>query len=216
MTGLSYLETSQQGYAFGRKRLAQGISPATAYLAFGLCRYRIITEKPTMTEADLLSQLVPVGDLLWSLMQYWTSLSIGILIGSYFVAKRLSIVSLTLILISYILFSFTVGELLRLQVLEIKGIAKDPNNLAENGVVLSNTTRTFLEHGPAVTENITGPIIRGLMFGIMFLVTLFYPIYCKRILQSDQSRGSLVTGPKRLNPVLGSASLPIHFRSILV
>jgi len=137
-----------------------------------------------MTEADLLSQLAPVGDFLWSLMQYWTSVSIGILIGSYFVAKRLSIGFLTLILFAYILFSFTVAELMQLQVLEIKAIAMDLNSLAENGVVLSHTSRAFLEHGPVVNENMTGLAVRLLMFGTMFLVTIFYPIYCKRSSES--------------------------------
>jgi len=39
-----------------------------------------------MTEADLLSQLSSFGNFLWSLMQYWTSISVGILIASHFVS----------------------------------------------------------------------------------------------------------------------------------
>jgi hypothetical protein len=133
-----------------------------------------------MTEADLLAQLNSVGGFLWTLLQYWTSVSIGILIGSHFVAKRLSVVFLALFLCVYILFTLQALELMRMQVFEIRGIAMDLNDLADNEVVLSHTARTFLERSPVVNENITGPIIRGLMFGIMFLVTLFYPIYCKR------------------------------------
>jgi hypothetical protein len=113
-------------------------------------------------------------------MQYWTSISFGILIGSHFVAKKLSVFFLALFLFVYALFTLQIVELMRLQIFEIQGIAKDLNNLAENGVVLSNTARAFLEHGPAVTENITGPIIRLLMFGTMFFITIFYPIHCRR------------------------------------
>jgi hypothetical protein len=134
-----------------------------------------------MTEADLLAQLNSVGGFLWTLLQYWTSVSIGILIGSHFVAKRLSVVFLALFLFVYILFTLQALELMRMQVFQIRSIAMDLNDLADNEVVLSHTARTFLERSPVVNENITGPIIRGLMFGIMFLVTLFYPIYCKRI-----------------------------------
>jgi hypothetical protein len=133
-----------------------------------------------MTEADLLAQLTSVGGFLWTLLQYWTSVSIGILIGSHFVAKRLSVVFLALFLFVYILFTLQALELMRMQVFQIRSIAMDLNDLADNEVVLSHTARTFLERSPVVNENITGPIIRGLMFGIMFLVTLFYPIYCKR------------------------------------
>jgi hypothetical protein len=133
-----------------------------------------------MTEADLLAQLNSVGGFLWTLLQYWTSVSIGILIGSHFVAKRLSVVFLALFLFVYILFTLQALELMRMQVFQIRSIAMDLNDLADNEVVLSHTARTFLERSPVVNENITGPIIRGLMFGIMFLVTLFYPIYCKR------------------------------------
>jgi hypothetical protein len=133
-----------------------------------------------MTEADLLAQLNSVGGFLWTLLQYWTSVSIGILIGSHFVAKRLSVVFLALFLFVYILFTLQALELMRMQVFQIRSIAMDLNDLADNEVVLSHTARTFLERSPVVTENITGPIFRGLMFGIMFLVTLFYPIYCKR------------------------------------
>jgi hypothetical protein len=133
-----------------------------------------------MTEADLLAQLNSFGGFLWTLLQYWTSVSIGILIGSHFVAKRLSVVFLALFLFVYILFTLQALELMRMQVFQIRSIAMDLNDLADNEVVLSHTARTFLERSPVVNENITGPIIRGLMFGIMFLVTLFYPIYCKR------------------------------------
>ena len=41
-----------------------------------------------MSEADLLAQLTSFGNLLWGLMQYWTSVSIGILIGSHFCGKE--------------------------------------------------------------------------------------------------------------------------------
>jgi hypothetical protein len=60
----------------------------------------------------------------------------------------------------------------------------DLNILADNGVVLSNVARAFLDNGPAVNENITGQIIRLLMVGTMFLVTISYPVYCKRSSQN--------------------------------
>ena len=133
-----------------------------------------------MTEADLLSQLTSVGSFLWSLMQYWTSVSIGFLIGSHFVANRLNAIVLTLFILIYIFFTVQITILIRLQVQEIAAIGMDLNNMADNGIVLSNAARVFLEQSPVVNQTLAGQITRLLMFGTMFLLTIFYPLYCRR------------------------------------
>jgi uncharacterized membrane protein YhiD involved in acid resistance len=133
-----------------------------------------------MTEADLLSQLTSVGSFLWSLMQYWTSVSIGFLIGSHFVANRLNAIVLTLFILIYIFFTVQITILIRLQVQEIAAIGMDLNNMADNGIVLSNAARVFLEQSPVVNQTLAGQITRLLMFGSMFLLTIFYPLYCRR------------------------------------
>ena len=133
-----------------------------------------------MTEADLLSQLTSVGSFLWSLMQYWTSVSIGFLIGSHFVASRLNAIVLTLFVLIYIFFTVQITILIRLQVQEIVAIGMDLSNMADNGIVLSNAARVFLEQSPVVNQTLAGQITRLLMFGSMFLLTIFYPLYCRR------------------------------------
>ena len=133
-----------------------------------------------MTEADLLSQLTTVGSFIWSLMQYWTSVSIGFLIGSHFVANRLNAIVLTLFILIYIFFTVQITILIRLQVQEIAAIGMDLNNMADNGIVLSNAARVFLEQSPVVNQTLAGQITRLLMFGSMFLLTIFYPLYCRR------------------------------------
>ena len=133
-----------------------------------------------MTEADLLSQITAVGSLLWSLMQYWTSVSIGILIGSHFVANRLNLILLSLFVLIYIFFSIQIVILMRLQVQEIVAIGMDLKNIADNDFALSNAAKTFLEKSPVVNETLAGPVSRALMFGTMFLLTIIYPFYCRR------------------------------------
>jgi hypothetical protein len=133
-----------------------------------------------MTEADLLSQVAAVGSSLWSVMQYWTSVSIGILIGSYFVANRLNVIFLTLFILIYILFSVQTAVVMRLQTHEMQAIAMDLINIADSGIVLSNTARTFLEGSPVVNKTLAGQISRLLVFFTMFLVTIIYPFYCRR------------------------------------
>ena len=133
-----------------------------------------------MTEADLLSQLTSVGSFLWSLMQYWTSVSIGFLIGSHFVANRLNAIVLTLFILIYILFTVQITILIRLQIQEIAAIGMDLNNMADSGIVLSNTARVILEQSPVINQTLAGRIARLLMGGSMFLLTIFYPLYCRR------------------------------------
>ena len=133
-----------------------------------------------MTEADLLSQLTTVGSFIWSLMQYWTSVSIGFLIGSHFVANRLNAIVLTLFILIYILFTVQITILMRLQIQEIVAIGMDLNNMADSGIVLSNTARVLLEQSPVMNQTLAGQITRLLMFGSMFLLTIFYPLYCRR------------------------------------
>ena len=133
-----------------------------------------------MTEADLLSQLTTVGSFIWSLMQYWTSVSIGFLIGSHFVANRLNAIVLTLFILIYILFTVQITILMRLQIQEIVAIGMDLNNMADSGIVLSNTARVLLEQSPVMNQTLAGQIARLFMFGSMFLLTIFYPLYCRR------------------------------------
>ena len=133
-----------------------------------------------MTEADLLSQLTTVGSFIWSLMQYWTSVSIGFLIGSHFVANRLNAIVLTLFILIYILFTVQITILMRLQIQEIVAIGMDLNNMADSGIVLSNTARVLLEQSPVMNQTLAGQIARLFMFGTMFLLTIFYPLYCRR------------------------------------
>jgi len=132
-----------------------------------------------MTEAELLSQITAVGSLLWSLMQYWTSVSIGILIGSYFVANRLNLIFLGLFVLIYIFFSIQIVVLMHLQVQSIVAIGMDLNNMDASGIVLSTAAINVLENSPVLNETLARPVGRALMFGTMFLLTIIYPFYCR-------------------------------------
>jgi hypothetical protein len=133
-----------------------------------------------MTEADLLSQLSSFGDFLWSLMQYWTSISVGILIASHFVASRLNGFILAIFIIIYTVFTVQIVTLMQLELQAIKGIFMDLEIMAGKGVALSNTARQVLEHSPVANDTWINQLIRLVMTGGMFLITISSPIYCKR------------------------------------
>ena len=133
-----------------------------------------------MSEAEMLSQINSVGELLWSLMQYWTSVSIAVLIGSHFVASRLNAIVIALFLLIYVLFTLQIGLLLRLQMYALQGLAMDLRLLADSGVSLSNTATNWLKYAPVANDSLLGQLSRQVMASAMFVATIFYPIYCKR------------------------------------
>ena len=132
-----------------------------------------------MTEADLLAQLNSTGDFVWSLMQYWTSISIGILIGAHLVANRINAYFLGAFIIVYMIFTFQISVLMRLQVEAIRGIMMDLSFIENSAVGLSNTAAAVLEHSPVANETPAGQFLRLAMFVGMMLITISYPIYCK-------------------------------------
>jgi hypothetical protein len=113
-------------------------------------------------------------------MQYWTSVSIGVLIGAHLAGNRLNGYILAVFIFIYTLFTFQVISLIRLQVQAIKGIFTDLKVIADSGIVLSHTARNILESSPIENETLGGILVRlGMVVGI-FLVTISYPIYCNR------------------------------------
>ena len=133
-----------------------------------------------MTDLDLIAQINSTGEFLWSLIQYWTSISIGILIGAHFVAKRLNSLFLGAFLVAYFLFTTQIARLMSMQVQVIKGLYMDLLELKSSAVELSHSASAVIEYSPIGSDSTLQQAIRLAMLSIMFLVTVAYPIYCKR------------------------------------
>jgi hypothetical protein len=136
-----------------------------------------------VTEADLLEQLNSTGEFLWSLVQYWTSVSFGILIGAYLAAKRINAYFLGAFILVYVVFTAQITGLMTLQIETIKGIIIDLRAIEDSAVGLSNTAMAVLEYSPMANDTTLAQFFRLGMFVGMFLITVSYPIYCK--LKSD-------------------------------
>jgi hypothetical protein len=132
-----------------------------------------------MTEADLLEQLNSTGAFLWSLMQYWTSISFGILIGAYLAAQRINAYFLGAFILVYVVFTAQIAGLMTLQIETIRGIIVDLRAIEDSAVGLSSTAMAVLEHSPLANDSVIGQFLRLAMFVGMFLITISYPIYCK-------------------------------------
>jgi hypothetical protein len=140
----------------------------------------LILKEKVMSEAELVSNVFSSNELIWSLMQYWASVSMGVLIGSHFVASRLNRIVLASFLVIYISFSVQIWNVIYVQMEVLKGIAMDLRQLADDGISLSNAARRWMETGPTVNNSAWGKLNGGAVFLTMFAATTVYPIYCKR------------------------------------
>lgn len=71
-------------------------------------------------------------------MQYWTSVSMGVLIGSHFVVSRLNRFVIASFLIIYIVFSAQIWNVIYVQMQVLQGIAVDLQQLSDGGILLSH------------------------------------------------------------------------------
>lgn len=133
-----------------------------------------------MSAAEIMSHVYSSNEAIWSLMQYWTSVSMGVLIGSYFVASKLNRFVIASFLVIYILFSLQIFTIIRVQMLILQGIALDLQQLADGGITLRNAIRSWLENGPTVNSSPWLKLNGLVMYLTMFVATISYPIYCKR------------------------------------
>jgi hypothetical protein len=133
-----------------------------------------------MPEAELVSHVYSSQEAIWSLLQYWTSVSMGVLIGAHFVASRLNRLVIAFFLVIYISFSIQIYSIIAAHMQILQGIAMDLQQLADGGISLSNSSRSWLENSPTVNDS---PWLKlnGLLMNLaMFVATISYPIYCKR------------------------------------
>ena len=74
-----------------------------------------------------------VYDRYWSMYQWWTSVSIGILLLAHFAADRLNAISLIFLVILYAVYSVWVHSMVWYNVLIANGYLSELRNLVESG-----------------------------------------------------------------------------------
>jgi hypothetical protein len=132
-----------------------------------------------MTEVELLAQQASAGSLLWSLLQYWTGVSMGVLIAAHLAASRLSWVIIAILLVVYITFTFSIVGLVRLNIEMIRGTILDIQSLSDQGIALGRPAQALLEYAPVTNQTWLGRTASLVMFLGMFLITCVYPISVK-------------------------------------
>ena len=131
-----------------------------------------------MTEADILGQISAYGDQLSANMQYWTSVSFGVLVAAHLTRGQVSGLITSVALIFYIGFICLMVSTILFEIGMIRSSALGLSQLAESGQTISLIAEQVILSGPMVTA--TGSMLiarRAVLLGI-FLLTCAYPIYC--------------------------------------
>ena len=120
------------------------------------------------------------GDRVWSNLQFWTSVSFGLLIAAHIAATNVSKSVLAVILVLYMLFTTTFLRMILYDMEVIRAGGMQLEMLADAGAQLSLMSRTTLDHGPLLNETWYTSIPSYGMVGGLLLVTLLYPIHRHR------------------------------------
>ena len=133
-----------------------------------------------MNEFEIFQLLAVHVERVWSDIQFWTSVSFGLLIAAHLAAANVSRSVLVVVLALYILFTISVMPAIRYETQAIKAVGRQLEMIADEGAKLSPVSRAALDYGPLLNDTWYTRIPRqGMVLGL-FLVTLLYPIHCYR------------------------------------
>ena len=133
-----------------------------------------------MNENEILEHMVAHGEQVWSNLQFWTSVSFGLLIAAHIAAANVSKSVLAAILVLYMFFTATFMGMVLYDIEVIRAGGMQLKMLADAGAQLSLISQATLDHGPVLNDSWYKSIVRQGMAVGLFLVTLLYPIHCYR------------------------------------
>ncbi len=99
-----------------------------------------------MSEADILDQLFSVYDRYWVIVQWWASVSFGLIMIAYFAADKLKALLLVVVLVLYLVYSAWVFMLLVYNVEVAYGLFVDLAALKASGLLQSEGAKVALEN----------------------------------------------------------------------
>ena len=131
-----------------------------------------------MNETEIVGQLAVHGDRIWSVLQYWTSVSFGIMVAGHFAADRIHWSVLALFGLLYIAFSNVCLDMLNFDSSTIRAGLDQLQSMADNGAALGRIGQNFVENSPLSNQTLLSQFFWILTGFGLFLTTLAYPAYC--------------------------------------
>lgn len=99
-----------------------------------------------MSEAEVLEQLFSIFDRYWTIVQWWASVSFGVIMIAHFAADKLKAFLLITVLVLYVLYSTWVYLLLVYNVDIAYGLFRDLDALSRAGALESFGAQAVLEN----------------------------------------------------------------------
>jgi hypothetical protein len=124
-----------------------------------------------MTEAEISYQMSEYLDRLWTLQQWWASISIGVLIMAHLATARLNLFLVLISLALYTSYTVYIVQMLRDNIFTIYALAADLEALVQSGIVNSNNANEMM----SIMDN--NPFLFYLTFGGTYLSVCSYLIY---------------------------------------
>jgi hypothetical protein len=97
-----------------------------------------------MSEAEIVYQMSEIYNRVWSIQQWWASMSIGLLILAHLASERLNLLLVVFIMALYSSFSLYIFNILGRNWNAIVSYIQDLQELKDTGHDLSSGTLTFL------------------------------------------------------------------------
>ena len=101
-----------------------------------------------MTEADLIVAWGEISAHLWTIVQFWTSITFGVIAISHFASERLNLFRVALIVILYLLFSLMCFGFFRADVQLLLSLYEEASVLLEERDEASIFLSQFVEYFP--------------------------------------------------------------------
>jgi hypothetical protein len=131
-----------------------------------------------MTEAEILADIASHGDRVWAILQYWTSVSFGLLVASHFAAEQVNKYALIALLLIYSFFTFTLYQMLHFDQGMILSALAQFETMVDAGASLSLVAQNIIVTSPMASVTPFDRAIRVLMGAGLYFVSIIYPIYC--------------------------------------
>ena len=136
-----------------------------------------------MTEAELLMFASEAIDRLWSLLQWWASISFGLLLVAHIASSRIGAYLAVLVPLLYTCFSFGVVTMIRRNLGIVESVYKDLRVLQAADIELSITAEYMVQG-----SGIAGSLLIPLALLATYIGVVGYFIYSYRAEKLDDGK----------------------------
>jgi hypothetical protein len=124
-----------------------------------------------MTEAEIAYQVSEYLNRVWSMQQWWASISIGVLVMAHLASAKLNLLLVCISLALYTSYTLYMQQMSLENVETLFALLRDLEVLVDSGKVSSNNAEELLK------ILATSPVLFYLTFGGTYLCVVSYVIY---------------------------------------